>query len=1128
MARELLPLERHHRRRCEAAEPAKTDAPAGESAGRDLLHVVAQRGEPPARLQGVPNSASTVNIGNCEVLQEIARGGMGVVFRGRDSGLGRDVAVKVLLERHQDEAELIKRFVEEAQISGQLQHPGIAPVYELGELPDGRPYFSMKLVRGETLAQMLVARAKPEDDRERFLAIFEQICQTLAYAHSRGVIHRDLKPANIMVGAFGEVQVMDWGLAKVLDEDDPSRAPFSDGTVIRTARSNNPDASTGSCSHTQYGSVLGTLAYMPPEQALGEIDDLDRRADVFGLGAILCEILTGRPPYVAETFEQLRRKAIRADLADSFERLNHCGADQELISLARRALAAEPADRPAHAGELAQEIGNYRAHVESRLRQAELAETRAHAQADAERSRRKLTLVFASALLTALAVGVVGTTWGLFRAMNATSAALDSKESLRRELYVADLQLAQQMWERDSGTARNVAELLVAQVPESGQADLREFTWRLQWTALNRNALALPGHDHGAKLVAFDPSGQLVTLDGELVLRRWNISDGSCLHEVKLPALPPILNWEISDDGRQIALGSGTQVHIFNTQSGDKTRTLPASPASSLLRSLSFSAAGLHLACAWSDGRVQVWDLETGESSSSEVRHPAEFSDLNHIKLTPDAKQVFLLNYPRGNQVTCLDIGHAESLDSAKHQSWIHSVATSSDGRWRATGDSNGYVYLSMGDADQEPLRVHRGVVSALGFSADGRRLATGCADGAITIWDVASRKQLYLLKGHQGRIQGLHFALDRATLASASEDGTVRVWDLRSRDSSRVLGEHEQPVFSMSFSPDGERLAVGIGDGSDTSNANVKIWDVATGRLVNHFPAAEGRVLALAYSPDGRRLITGGYDSRLSVRDAATGAELYSRPERNSAVRRRWRESAIGTIAVSPDGQFVVAGFGHPTFHLPEYEQVAKVWNLATGEELATLRGHVNTICEVAFSHDGKFLATASDDHQVKLWSVETWQLKGSLSGTTHLMSVAFSGDDRWIAVGDASGVVTIWETAEGRGGRLVTKLRGHADAVQRLAFSPDGKTLATASWDNTVKLWDPITGRETRTLRDHENWLSCLAFSPDGDTLAAGGFDAKVRLWTAASEREIAREIAEDEARADRRAAKRHEQRQ
>jgi eukaryotic-like serine/threonine-protein kinase len=224
---------------------------------------------------------------------EIARCGMGAVLRGRDPDLGRDLAVKVLLESHEDKPEMLRRFVEEAQIGGQLQHPGIVPVYELGTFADRRPYFTMKLVKGRTLSALLAERPSPAHDLPRFLSIFEAICQTVAYSHARGVIHRDLKPSNVMVGSFGEVQVMDWGLAKVLKEsgiaDQSPDQPAPEESLVATVRSgSNQDES-------QAGSVLGTPAYMAPEQATGEIQRLDRRTDVFGLGSILCEILTGRP-----------------------------------------------------------------------------------------------------------------------------------------------------------------------------------------------------------------------------------------------------------------------------------------------------------------------------------------------------------------------------------------------------------------------------------------------------------------------------------------------------------------------------------------------------------------------------------------------------------------------------------------------------------------------------------------------------------------------------------------------------------------------------------------------------------------------------------------------------------------
>ena len=300
---------------------------------------------------------------------------MGAVLKGRDTDLGRDLAVKVLLEQHRDHPELVRRFVEEAQIGGQLQHPGIVPVYELGTFPDRRPFFAMKLVKGRTLAALLEARRDPADDRPRFLGVFEQVCQTVAYAHARGVIHRDLKPSNVMVGAFGEVQVMDWGLAKVLAAggaaDDERSMQRSDESVIRTVRS----GSAADASHA--GSVLGTPAYMAPEQARGEIDSLDERADVFGLGAILCEILTGQPPYVGRNSGEVQRLAARADLDDARTRLDACGADPELLALARLCLAAEPRHRPRDAGEVALAMTAYLDGVQERLRRAELARAEA-------------------------------------------------------------------------------------------------------------------------------------------------------------------------------------------------------------------------------------------------------------------------------------------------------------------------------------------------------------------------------------------------------------------------------------------------------------------------------------------------------------------------------------------------------------------------------------------------------------------------------------------------------------------------------------------------------------------------------------------------------------------------------
>jgi eukaryotic-like serine/threonine-protein kinase len=372
-----------------------------------------------------------------QLFGEIARGGIGVILKGRDVDLGRDLAVKVLLEKHRDHPEMVRRFVEEAQIGGQLQHPGIVPVYELGQFPDQRLYIAMKLVKGRTLAALLEARKDPSDDRPRFLAIFEQICQTMAYAHSRGVVHRDLKPSNVMVGSFGEVQVMDWGLAKVLDQggiadEQLARRSQDDSSAIRTLR-------TGSnADESRAGSVLGTPAYMAPEQARGELDTVDERADVFGLGSILCEILTGFPAYSGRSTADLYRKAERAELDDATLRLNESGADAELAAIAKECLSAAPKHRPRDAGVVLSGLSAYVASVEERLRFAGLAQAKAEARADEERKRGLLTVALAASVLVTTLLGAGGWIWVARehaarsqRTAFAVNAALDESARLR-------------------------------------------------------------------------------------------------------------------------------------------------------------------------------------------------------------------------------------------------------------------------------------------------------------------------------------------------------------------------------------------------------------------------------------------------------------------------------------------------------------------------------------------------------------------------------------------------------------------------------------------------------------------------------------------------------------------------
>lgn len=350
------------------------------------------------------------------ILGELARGGMGVVYRAIDARFDRPLALKALLPGAAGNAHYEARFVNEARIHGQLQHPGVAPVHDVGRLPDGRLFFCMKLIEGQTLSALLSQRSSPQEDQFRFITIFEQVAQTIAYAHGQRIIHRDLKPLNVMVGAFGEVQVMDWGLAK--------KSPLADRPTVESPLSTklpgNPtgkmtagiDTDTSTAAELTYeGDHLGTPAYMSPEQARGETSRLDARCDVFGLGAVLCEILTGNPPFQAQDSQAAIEMARRCELDVAFAKLESSIADSELIDLAKSCLASHPDARPAHAGQVAERISRHLASVQERLHRAELRRTAAEAKAAEERKRRRVSLALAAALAVMIASGAAFLIW---------------------------------------------------------------------------------------------------------------------------------------------------------------------------------------------------------------------------------------------------------------------------------------------------------------------------------------------------------------------------------------------------------------------------------------------------------------------------------------------------------------------------------------------------------------------------------------------------------------------------------------------------------------------------------------------------------------------------------------------
>jgi WD40 repeat protein len=1028
--------------------PAPSDA--AQKAFLDRLKLAPPPGAAP---RSPAARAEAPAVPGYEILGVLGRGGMGVVYKARQLSLNRLVALKMILAGTHAGGKDLARFRREAEAVARLRHPNFVQIYDIGEA-DGRPYLALEYVEEGNLGRRLGGDPQPVVPA---VALVETLARAVHFAHQQGIVHRDLKPANILLtrkpqgpSPRAEAAVADFDFGA--SESAPGVADF-DPKVSDFGLAKRLDEQS---SKTQTGEVVGTPSYMAPEQAAGRAGQVGPATDVYALGAILYELLTGRPPFKGATpvdtlVQVLHEEPLKPG------RLRP-GLPHDLDTVCLKCLAKDPARRYQSAAALAEDLARFRRGKPVLARPVGALE-RSWKWA----RRRPLTAGLLAAVVLITLLGFAGVTWQWRSAEGARADAEEARglaardrENAKAALYYSLLSQARLQWRVNEPVS---AERTLARcVPGPGEQDRRGWEWHFLKGLFHADLFTL---DHGRRGpgagVAYDPAGRWIAsvVGGQPAdeegppgeARVWDATTGVLLQARACPA--GVHRLAVRPDGQRLALAAadGT-VLVLDAATGREL--LRRRHHTDAVTSVAFSPDGTLLASASWDETVKVWDGTTGK-----VRHTLR--------------------------------GHGDKVQSVAFHPGDGLLAS---GGW----DGTVKVWDAVSGAEVMTLRGHKTPVYCVAFSPDGGSLASAGSNGNIKIWEMPAGRVVQSLTGSAGSVLSLAISPDGRYLAYSGSDSTVRVYDVEDGLEQVAFRGHTAAVEGICFSPDGQRLAsVCPGQGA------VKVWDLTRhperGTFARTGPGPD--VEALAFREGGKYLVSVTAAGKLQTWDAATG------------VLEDERALPTASAMVSPA---VLASFDPAAKRLAararEDPRLVKAWDVRTGAELFTFRGHSLPVVCVRFSRDGRRLATCACEparpnpsHEVRVWDAETGLPVFRLAGRGRVLSAAFSPDGRWLALGEESGRITL-ASCEAR--PRVVHVPGHRGNVAALAFDPRGRLLASAGQgEGAVKLWrlEALTAAGKGPPEPAETLVAPsalydLAFSPDGKRLAGITRDL-LKLW-------------------------------